>query len=552
MSWIALAVGYHLVQSYDEAISTIDQYLDTVSEATGILRTTIFDNESGQVHLYRAMILEEAGKYQECLDYLKSLDFRVGDILKCRSLMAKMHLNLGQTKEALEIYSKLFSVIPEYKELLKGIEACSGIDDATEEGKLFDFYKNMREAYPQSQLVKLEYLHRLSGDKFEIAFRDYSLPMLKKGAPSLFKSIQKCHKAGKEQLIESIVKALLGTFENVSDPKAQFWCHYFLAQHYLYMKNCGATLSHLESAFKLDESATDLFVLYGKLAKKNGQTKLAAACIDHARRMDLGDRYLNSKTAKYLLRDGRLEESEKIVSLFCKADELEKQMTDLREMQCNWFEMERGDCLAKQGKFKQALPFYLRVCKNFDDFVDDQLDFHNYAMRKQNLMDYVKLLRYEQQMYSEDLYYFAASKAVNCIFKLKSVEAAEKPLEKAMSSLTISDYESPRMVEKLLANLQKYHPGKEETLKCAFEFAITQGNFFEAVKLLSSLNEIHSKATCDLMASLKVKIGNVDDAAEAKEALDRLSIHSSVPSDLTVLSLSIESSVFLTRLSSSS
>lgn len=453
-SWVALVIAYHLVEDFDEALKTLGQYLDHVSEATGVLRHTVFDSEMAELHLYKAMIMEEAGKFQACLDSLRALDFRGGDVLKVRSVIARMLLKTGAKEEALKAYKDLLRLVPDNLEYLKGIQSCKDID-MKDETAIAKFVDELKAEFPRSGLVKSFYLKQLSGESFEAAFKNYALPLLKKGAPSVFHSVsglyeQEHHRAS----IRTVVDGLKQTFENLEDKKAHFWCLYFLAQHHDRLGKPLEALSCLDTAYELDAEVPDLFLMYGRVLKHSNMINKAVECMEHARKMDLGDRFLNSKAVKYLLRAGELKRAQETIALFLKAGELEKQMSDLAEIQAIWFDLEAGKCLMAKGDFEGAKTYFGRVTKLYEEFHDDQLDFHNYALRKMTLTYYLELLRYERSVYSEPCFREAAELFIECC-KRSSQPTAEKTLEEAMGSLNINVAEQDR-IELLQERLEKF------------------------------------------------------------------------------------------------
>ena len=60
--------------------------------------------------------------------------------------------------------------------------------------------------------------------------------------------------------------------------------------------------------------------------------------MDQAQELDTADRYINSKTAKYLLRAGKIAEAEAMCSKFTR--EGTNATESLNEMQCMWYELE--------------------------------------------------------------------------------------------------------------------------------------------------------------------------------------------------------------------
>jgi peptide alpha-N-acetyltransferase len=298
-------------------------------------------------------------------------------------------------------------------------------------------------------------LKHLSGDAFKSAFKDYALPLLKKGAPSVFHSVsglyqQEHHRSS----IKSVVDGLKQTFENLEDKKAQFWCLFFMAQHHDCLGESLEALQHLDKAYELDADIPDLFLMYGRVLKHSNMLGKAVECVEHARKMDLGDRFLNSKAVKYLLRAGELKRAQETIALFLKAGELDKQMADLADIQAIWFDLEAGKCLMAKGDYEGSKTYFGRVTKLYEEFHDDQLDFHNYALRKMNLTYYLELLRYERTIYSEPLFREAAELFIECCRKAVPL-ASEKSLEEAMGSLNINTMEQDR-IELLQARLEKF------------------------------------------------------------------------------------------------
>ena len=63
---------------------------------------------------------------------------------------------------------------------------------------------------------------------------------------------------------------------------------------------------------------------------------------------------------------------------------------DLEDMQSVLFLLEEADAYRQNGKTNLALKKYMAVKKVFDDFEDDQFDFHGYNLRKFTINIYFK------------------------------------------------------------------------------------------------------------------------------------------------------------------
>jgi len=122
-----------------------------------------------------------------------------------------------------------------------------------------------------------------------------------------------------------------------------------------------------------------------------GSLSQAADALEEGRKLDLADKWINSKASKYLLRSGRIKEGEDVVGLFTKHEGDSRDY--LMEMQTMWYEIELGLACFKEGKMALALKFFKCVAKHFDDIEDDQLEFHSYCLRKFTLRAYINMLR---------------------------------------------------------------------------------------------------------------------------------------------------------------
>lgn len=66
-------------------------------------------------------------------------------------------------------------------------------------------------------------------------------------------------------------------------------------------------------------------------------------------------------------------------------------LLNCHEMQCMWWECELGDAARVQGDLLLALKNYKQVEIHFQSFNDDQYEFHNYCLRKNQLNVYVDM-----------------------------------------------------------------------------------------------------------------------------------------------------------------
>jgi hypothetical protein len=158
---------------------------------------------------------------------------------------------------------------------------------------------------------------------------------LKKGIPSLFVDLKPLYqdtqkRAILEELVDDYRRALEeGCLPNESQndvvdepdgdvPTTYLWTLYFLAQHFSHIGQHSRALSLLTSAITHTPTLPELHTLRGRIMKRLGDLRGASLAVNEARLLDGQDRFLNTKSAKYKLRAGLIEEASDTFGLFTK------------------------------------------------------------------------------------------------------------------------------------------------------------------------------------------------------------------------------------------
>lgn len=165
------------------------------------------------------------------------------------------------------------------------------------------------------------------GDDFKTLAEPYLYSGLDKGIPSLFADIKALYNDHeKMQVIADIVEALrerlssqpASSPSDSEPPSTYLWTLYFLAQHYSHNSDHKRALSLLDEALKHTPTLPELYMYKARVLKRLGDPYGAARWMDEARVLDLQDRFLNTKCAKYRLRAGLEEEAQEVLGLFTK------------------------------------------------------------------------------------------------------------------------------------------------------------------------------------------------------------------------------------------
>jgi len=210
-----------------------------------------------------------------------------------------------------------------------------------------------------------------------------------------------------------------------TSPQAELWCRYLLAQLEEGRGDLEAALAHIEAAIAHTPTAVDLYERRARLLKKSGDAEGASLQMEVARKLDLQDRYINNKSTKYLLRLGKRAEALATIGLFTKHDG--DPSHNIKEMQVLWVANEFGAAALRSGEYGPALKSFLQVEKTFDEFTDDQFDFHSYCLRKMTLRSYVGCLQMSSRQPHHVSYQRAACGAIACYLDLFDNPSLAKP-----------------------------------------------------------------------------------------------------------------------------
>lgn len=190
----------------------------------------------------------------------------------------------------------------------------------------------------------------------------YLLSGLIKGVPSLFVDIKSLYVTddARRQIVEEIVEAARAEFtpdakapssESSTDPTAYLWTLYFLAQHYSHLSQPAQALALIDTAIAHTPTLPELHTCKARIYKRAGDLYGAVCAVEEARLLDGQDRFLNTKSAKYLLRAGMSVEAEKVLGLFTKVSV------------CCWHVAARfTDVLSGPRKTPQARALIWRIC----------------------------------------------------------------------------------------------------------------------------------------------------------------------------------------------
>ena len=245
--------------------------------------------------------------------------------------------------------------------------------------------------------------------------------MLDKGVPSTFANLKHLYTdSSKLEALGALAHEYYEAKKSAGDAKSddpfkgEGAALYYLAQHYNYhlSRDLTKAMEFVNKGIEKAPENVEFQMTKARIIKHTGNTQKASEAMDQARNLDLKDRYINTKAAKYQLRNNETEKALETVGLFTRNDSPAGPLSDLLDMQCVWFMTEDGEAQARKGNVGLALKRFHTVYNIFDVWQEDQFDFHSFSLRKGQIRAYVDMVRWEDHVRDHPFYSRAALGAV--------------------------------------------------------------------------------------------------------------------------------------------
>ncbi|ORY57440.1 NMDA receptor-regulated protein 1-domain-containing protein [Pseudomassariella vexata] len=418
-NWTALAVSHHLAGDLAQAekvLTTYEESLKTPPSKT--------DYENSEAVMYKNSIIAEQGDYQRALDHLESAAKHNLDRLAYLECRAEYLAKLGKKEDAAKAYRTLLDRNPEHPDYYnKYVEVLDiAADDQAAKKAVYDEYAEKNPRCDAARRLPLDFL---TGDNFREAAKSYLSLMLNKGVPSTFANLKHLYTDSfKKDTLGAVAHEYLDAKSTSKDekeavdgetPKGEGAALYYLAQHYNYhlSRDLTKAMEFVNKGLELVPNNLEFHMTKARIWKHYGNTQKASETMDKARNLDLKDRYINTKAAKYQLRNDETTKALETLGLFTRNDSPGGPLADLLDMQCVWFMTEDGEAQARKGNVGLALKRFHTVYNIFDVWQEDQFDFHSFSLRKGQIRAYVDMVRWEDHVREHPFYSRAALDAVN-------------------------------------------------------------------------------------------------------------------------------------------
>ncbi|KAI5862529.1 N-terminal acetyltransferase A, auxiliary subunit [Durotheca rogersii] len=530
-NWTALAVAHHLSGNLalaEKVLTTYENSLKTPPSKT--------DYENSEAVLYKNSIIAEMQDYQRALDHLESVAKHNLDRLAVLELRAEYLSKLGRKEEAADAYRALLARNSEHPEYYAKLVDALGInpEDHSVRKAIYDEYAQKN---PRCDAAKRLPLDFLVGDDFREAARNYLAFMLDKGVPSTFANLKHLYADPfKKNTLGSLAHEYLEAKRasagengalNGDALKGEPAALYYLSQHYNYhlSRDLTKAMEFVDRGIELLPKNVEFHMTKARIWKHFGNTQKASETMDQARKLDLKDRYINTKAAKYQLRNNESEAALETMGLFTRTDSPGGPLNDLLDMQSVWYLTEDGESWVRNGNIGLALKRFHAVYNIFDVWQEDQFDFHSFSLRKGQIRAYVDMIRWEDRIREHPFYTRAALGAVAVYLSMydstrlingaggptdaNGDEAAErkKAAKKAKKELQKAEREAAEKVAKQDPNKPKGtnpEPVRKDDDPNGYKLATTADPLAEATKFVAPILQFSPKYLDGQVAGFEV------------------------------------------------
>ncbi|CCW60002.1 unnamed protein product [Phytomonas sp. EM1] len=442
-NWIALSCGHRILGNYKLAAAMMDVM-------ASIMSCGDHPAEVSEVQLYRVELELESGEPQRALELLKRHDAEIRDTVMKLLLRAKAHAQLGQKAEATKRYMELISMGFHEADCIAAIAQLRKIplDAYLRPKRDVDKYMEMMDQvlevtnHKGSNYAIRHILDCVPLDQFRERLITFVKPYIMRLIPSIvsiLKSLYRDEDRAKavgevfQQWEQELLLDDFSGFGREKNPCYILWVWMFLASHYRRTGDYATAHNYIDKAIAHTPTLELLYLEKSKIYAREGKTSEMAQCADFCRKLDLQDKYLNSKAAKYFFRDNQIEKGEETMQLFYKESVVQGDtyLTAL-ESQCAWYGREVGEAFYRRGDYISALQNLLLFEKHHYNNHCELTDFHAYVFRRCTMRPWFNVLDCDDNIGKNKFFLKQCPAIVRCYMKVdelgeEAVRAAHTP-----------------------------------------------------------------------------------------------------------------------------
>lgn len=472
---VRYAVALHLDGRTKNAIDWLNTYeinfMPPISEDETLFRNELF--------LYHSTLYIEAGMYDECIKYLEKNQPLIRDAVSVNEKLATCYVKLGKKEEALKAIRSLIDYYPENGDYFALLQELLAPDE---------FMHELTELKGKSRYAQVRILELLdiNDPNYRDFLKEYMVPYLVKGAPSLFTTLSELSLEKLEVAKEVADSAPTETdnFPITSIPIVKL----FDASVFLAKDDLENALESVESAIKHTPTCLESRTLKLRILRKMGRIEEAMKTGQELAEYDPNDRNSSTLYTNAALRNGKLKTAYEASLPFSIDSEHNPR---LLLTQYNDFHVRAADCAYRAKDYKQSTGFYNDVVRHFSDFRKSQYNYLSWGMRHVHAL--YDMLKWADELPKHKM----LARGLLGLLKIHFLNKAENPIEKNKdlqnAALQATFSEDPAV----LAYAAIYYSLMNEPLPCLKCLKKCQGPWkFAAIqaaeKVMSSLQKVES------------------------------------------------------------
>ncbi|WBW75056.1 NatA N-acetyltransferase complex regulatory subunit Naa15 [Schizosaccharomyces osmophilus] len=475
-NWSALAVAQYLRGEFASSFKILDAFETTISQ--GI---PVDPQEESESQLFINLVILKKDGANAAYEHLLSEEKKILDLTAFLEIKVEYELTLEKFDEAKATLIRLLDRNSDNHDYFHKLQQAYGYEDDKHNvlnyDKWLSLYDKISVIYPRSECPRRIPLDMLTGDLFAQRVDLYLRAKLKRGIPSVFVDIKSLYKdTSKCEIVEKLVSGYASSLldhakfstadTEVQIPTSLLWTYYYLAQHFDYKRELNQAEHYISLALQHTPTLVELYMTQARIFKHQGKLQEAMETMDFSRKLDLQDRFVNNKCAKYMLRNHENELAANTVGLFTRNEAVGGSVGDLADMQCLWYMLEDAKSFYRQKKYAMALKRFNIVFSIFEAWADDQFDFHFFAFRKNTIRNYLDLLSWEDGVFNNSAFYEACQLATQIyldLFDHPFARYGPKPAEyEKLLQGNLDEEERKKLMKKLKKDNSKRHERAEK------------------------------------------------------------------------------------------
>ena len=398
------------------------------------------------LHMFRVTVLTELKKYDEAISEIDSAGAEITDKLGAREAKAALLIKAGKKAEAAKLYDQLLKINPDNIEYHKGKMEALEIDPAGAPEKVLEYADRAVASEPRSMFCKVfrlaEYSERASEARFREELAAFVSEETRRGLPSLFQVLKRPLFRGEKgernlrvaaEISDDVISKIKSEVSKYA-PTDLLWALHFAAQVASARAEHEQAKALIEEAIRHTPTLLDLYTAKARILRHAGDAAGAAEAYEAARRMDLADRYLANRAAKYHMRAGNTAEARNVTALFMKEDDGTTDVV-LANLQCMWYEYGMARAYLAKKEYGMALKKFNAIITNYMEYKEAQFDFHYYAFKKCTLNEYLRMVKFAEKIPQFD-------KFVDSVVNSMNIAVVIADLDKETKDAMVKDHEA--------------------------------------------------------------------------------------------------------------